>query len=1079
MYLFLLYMALAFSANAICQDVNDDDLDGEEPLTPATFRISVVDFTRPEWERELSMGTANVIIPDDFKGEQKKLPEYLDMVPGLHIERRGGEGQYSAVTMRGSTSAQVTIYVDGVPQNLGLDGAVDLSLIPMSNVARIEVYRGHVPARFSGAPIGGVINIVTKKPRGLGFNISAGAKSFSGKNADATITAPLFGGSLLLGFHRDQSKGDFGYEYTPPTLPAYREGAQVQQPYPSCGITLPCARTRKSNSYKDTDALIKWQDENLYSKFAWKETSRFYPNETNKKGSGLESRIDLDEELLGPYSLNTYHRYQKVDQYDLLLGRRQTWRDVEWGVEANYMKQEKLYDMMDFKWQPDRFQTAYIRYPGEIWNTYDTRRYGLSLDGSYKFGDRQLIEFRADFFDEKLMMDGNQARSLEGGGYSKDSVSGRQAEPVPVSYRRATWHVQASDTITLNENRDLLLTLTARWDKASDKTDLKNRWFTNDSNSNGTGTWGISLKKEIGDTWTFGGSGGAYVRYPSFYELYGDGVYVVPGFSSPDYDFPGRETGRQWDLGVDWRGKLFHAPSTLTATWFSRLTDRQIYPNYNPLNGTIQYMNVGVVEAHGAEFEGALHWSRFNLSASATWQKSNFVKAMTRGRILLKEDVPLTLMPEWETYVRGEYRPLRRLSLFAEHHYTGSMLENWIEEYNINHYGVTRRAMNVTGAGLRYKTSWGFNMVGGVDDIFNKRSSQKHDIFQLEQTYAAAFPSPGRTWYVTLDYGLGRGSAYDSSGTGSADPKPAAGNTPVLKTGNGVAARKRFFYIAPRLIYNNRKAEMASRGIELGPGNIGNIGESTYSYLCAECAGPQMPFPELGKRDSWMGGGLALGADLYERYDLPLRVEFEADIPVDATIEVIHPGWKKDGIDPQGLYVIGGESRPDNFGNISKYKFKYRSHNALFNLYYDYHNATRFTPYVGAGAGLSFVKTDGVGSFFSGRLRLTEPPQGWPYHTDSITVNVVWDEGVRARNFAWNASAGVSYRLTDDFNIDVAYRYLNTGFDGRNGLDHEAQIKQNEGIGIEGLYQAVLTIQAPALDLLRQHQAVVSLRFSF
>ena len=175
-YFFLLILALAVSVNnAICQnayaDTNangipaegeatatdgTDTTDAGEPHTPATFRVNVVDFARPEWEQTLSQGTVNVIIPDDFKGEQKKLPEYLDMVPGLHVERRGGEGQYSTVTMRGSSSAQVNIYVDGVPQNLGVDGALDLSLIPMSNVARIEIYRGYVPARFSGAPIGGI-----------------------------------------------------------------------------------------------------------------------------------------------------------------------------------------------------------------------------------------------------------------------------------------------------------------------------------------------------------------------------------------------------------------------------------------------------------------------------------------------------------------------------------------------------------------------------------------------------------------------------------------------------------------------------------------------------------------------------------------------------------------------------------------------------------------------------------------------------------------------------------------------------------------------------------------------------------
>lgn len=67
--------------------------------------------------------------------------------------------------MRGSTGAQVNVYVDGVLMNLNGEAAVNLSAIPVDNVERVEVYRGYVPARFSGAPLGGVINIVTKKPR--------------------------------------------------------------------------------------------------------------------------------------------------------------------------------------------------------------------------------------------------------------------------------------------------------------------------------------------------------------------------------------------------------------------------------------------------------------------------------------------------------------------------------------------------------------------------------------------------------------------------------------------------------------------------------------------------------------------------------------------------------------------------------------------------------------------------------------------------------------------------------------------------------------------------------------------------
>ena len=291
-------LPLAPSAGSFVMAAQDAAVEtAEDGQSGVTLETITVQADRPDWERILSPGAVDVIVPDDFKGEQKKLPDYLKTVPGLHVEQRGGEDQYSTVTMRGSTSAQVNIYVDGVPQNLGGDSAVDLSLIPMNNVARIEVYRGYTPARFAGAPIGGVINIVTKNPRGFGGTASAGVKSLQGRTADATATGPLFGGSLLLGLHRDQSHGDFKYDY-------FHNANNL-----NCGTAAkPCTRWRQSNQYQNTDALLKWQDDNWYARGAWKRTSRYHPNPTNGTGSTSDNTsgtVDLRRE-------STWHNYQKV-----------------------------------------------------------------------------------------------------------------------------------------------------------------------------------------------------------------------------------------------------------------------------------------------------------------------------------------------------------------------------------------------------------------------------------------------------------------------------------------------------------------------------------------------------------------------------------------------------------------------------------------------------------------------------------------------------------------------------------------------------------------------------------------------
>ena len=108
-----------------------------EPIT--------VEAKRPDWEATLSPGTVTVIRPEEFQGEQKTLPDFLKMVPGVHVREVNGKGQYTTVTVRGSTAAQVGVFVDGVLTNLGGDAAVDISTIPVSNVERIEVYRATFP----------------------------------------------------------------------------------------------------------------------------------------------------------------------------------------------------------------------------------------------------------------------------------------------------------------------------------------------------------------------------------------------------------------------------------------------------------------------------------------------------------------------------------------------------------------------------------------------------------------------------------------------------------------------------------------------------------------------------------------------------------------------------------------------------------------------------------------------------------------------------------------------------------------------------------------------------------------------
>ena len=207
-----LAIAIALGCS-IC--ISNKNIYAEEPIKEEnSFLLDsiTVEAKRPDWETKLSPGSVTVVRPDDYKGEQKSLPDLLREVPGVHVREVNGKGQYTTVTVRGSTAAQVGVFIDGVLSNLGGDAAVDISTIPIKNVERVEVYRGYIPSRFPGTFMGGVINIVTKRPDKANVSAELGRASYGGMDASLQITAPVGSGSLMVGINHEASDGDFKYD---------------------------------------------------------------------------------------------------------------------------------------------------------------------------------------------------------------------------------------------------------------------------------------------------------------------------------------------------------------------------------------------------------------------------------------------------------------------------------------------------------------------------------------------------------------------------------------------------------------------------------------------------------------------------------------------------------------------------------------------------------------------------------------------------------------------------------------------------------------------------------------------------
>lgn len=101
----------------------------------------------------------------------------LEAAVGLEIKTESG--RVSAPSIRGTKSKHTLILIDGRRLAAGFRDIVDIHQIPVTLVDRIEIVRGPASSLYGSDALGGVVNIITKKPA---KKWQAGAKAQYGVN---------------------------------------------------------------------------------------------------------------------------------------------------------------------------------------------------------------------------------------------------------------------------------------------------------------------------------------------------------------------------------------------------------------------------------------------------------------------------------------------------------------------------------------------------------------------------------------------------------------------------------------------------------------------------------------------------------------------------------------------------------------------------------------------------------------------------------------------------------------------------------------------------------------------------------
>ena len=158
-------------------------------------------------------------------------------VADVSVTTYGTNSPDSTVSVRGSTSSQVLVMVDGVPMNDPLTGSVDLSTIPVDNVARIEIVRAGASALYGTAAIGGVINIITKR------------------STKPSLTASIENGSYLPGPYQGGSgatQSTLGPDYSN-LVDTQRASLSANGSIGSLGLRAAGSFVRAQNGYRYLD----------------------------------------------------------------------------------------------------------------------------------------------------------------------------------------------------------------------------------------------------------------------------------------------------------------------------------------------------------------------------------------------------------------------------------------------------------------------------------------------------------------------------------------------------------------------------------------------------------------------------------------------------------------------------------------------------------------------------------------------------------------------------------------------------------------------------------------------------------
>ena len=732
----LAFVALASPAMLANAAEADEQRAGEVLEVPAADNALVIQDTLVTAEREARQALgSSIITAEDIKRRPpaNDLSDIIRREPGVNLtgnSASGARGNNRQIDLRGMGPENTLILIDGKPSSArnavryGWNGDRDTrgetNWVPAEAVERIEILRGPAAARYGSGAMGGVVNIITKRPTdefkgNLNFytqlpeDNAEGASRRANFNLSGGLTDNL-GLRLYGGLAKtDADALDINADHANSALVAGREGVRN----------------------KDINGLLSWKlndEHRLEASAGYSRQGNIYAGDTMNSNGG--SDVELISSLYG-HETNVMQR----STYDLThLG------DFTWGTSKSTLAYEYVRNWRLNEGLAGGPEGA-INDSGAAVSRLRNTRLSSEVNLPFAMGSTEhVLTLGGEYLYESLNDQGSfRPQSFDPSGSGNNAIIGFDRSDSKMTAKSYALFVE--DNIILG---DTTVTPGLRFDHHETFGD-------NFSPS-------LNLSHKLTEALTFKGGIARAYKVPNLYQsnpnylLYsrGQGCSVQQGNSGGCYlqgnaDLEpeisvNKEIGLQYDRGT-WR---------TSATYFRNDYQNKIIGGTDVLytinNGrrVTQWENAGEARVEGiegnlfVELSPVLDWN-----TNLTWMLDNDNR---------ETGEPLSVIPEYTVNTTLDWRATEKLSFQVAGTYFGKQKSPTFNDRTQQSYDKAAQqdveAYGLVDVSAGYKFNANYDVRVGVNNVFDKQILRGGN---ASTSGANTYNQPGRAVFAALN----------------------------------------------------------------------------------------------------------------------------------------------------------------------------------------------------------------------------------------------------------------------------------------------------------------------------------------